>query len=278
MMALQERLGRNKTILANFSYLSLLQVFAILFPLLTYPYLLRVIGLELYGVIIFAQSIINYVSLVINFGFNMSGARNVATYKQDRARLSRIVTSIYWCKFILWLVCLVLYLSVISMVPFFEDHYWVYILSFLLTFNELMLPIWFFQGIEKMKYITFVNLSARLLFVVAIFLFVHRQEDYLLVPLLNGIGAILAGCLSLYILLGKERVRFSLIPVRELRSTYKESLPLFVSILSTQIYVKVNKLVIGSFLGMLEVSIYDMADKVLLLMKLPASMIAQRCV
>lgn len=72
MMALQERLGRNKTILANFSYLSLLQVFAILFPLLTYPYLLRVIGLELYGVIIFAQSIINYVSLVINFGFNMS--------------------------------------------------------------------------------------------------------------------------------------------------------------------------------------------------------------
>lgn len=91
----------------------------------------------------------------------MSGARNVATYKQDRARLSRIVTSIYWCKFILWLVCLVLYLSVISMVPFFEDHYWVYILSFLLTFNELMLPIWFFQGIEKMKYITFVNLSAR---------------------------------------------------------------------------------------------------------------------
>ena len=138
-----------------------------------------------------------------------------------------------------------------------------------------MLPIWFFQGIEKMKYITFVNLSARLLFVVAIFLFVHRQEDYLLVPLLNGIGAILAGCLSLYILLGKERVRFSLIPVRELRSTYKESLPLFVSILSTQIYVNVNKLVIGSFLGMLEVSIYDMADKVLLLMKLPASMIAQ---
>ena len=80
---------------------------------------------------------------------------------------------------------------------------------------------------------------------------------------------------GLSLLLGKERVRFSLMPVRELRSAYKESLPLFVSILSTQIYVNVNKLVIGSFLGMLEVSIYDMADKVLLLMKLPASMIAQ---
>ena len=275
MRFLKERLGRNKTVLANFSYLSLLQVFTILFPLLTYPYLLRVIGLELYGVIVFAQAIINYVSLVINFGFNMSGARNVAVYKEDKVRLSRIVSSTYLCKFILWIVCLIVYLSIISIVPFFRDYYWIYILSFLLTLNELLLPIWFFQGIEKMKYITIVNLSARLLFVAAIFLFVREREDYLLVPFLNGIGAILAGGLSLYSVLEKENINFSVIPVRDLKSAYKESFPLFVSNLSTQIYVNVNKLVIGSFLGMSEVSIYDMADKVLHLMKLPISMMAQ---
>lgn len=275
MIFLKEKLGRNKTILANFSYLSILQVFTILFPLLTYPYLLRVIGLELYGVIVFAQTIINYVSLVINFGFNMSGARNVAVYKDDKIRLSSIVSSTYLCKLILWVICLVVYLSVISIVPFFEDHYWVYALSFLLTFNELLLPIWFFQGIEKMKYITIVNLSARLLFVVTIFLFVYDREDYLIVPLLNGIGAMLAGCLSLYIVLKKERIKLTVIPIRELIFAYKESFPLFVSGLSTQIYVNVNKLVVGSFLGMSEVSIYDMADKVLNLMKLPISMMTQ---
>ncbi len=261
--------------MANFSYLSLLQVFTILFPLLTYPYLLRVIGLELYGVIVFAQAIINYVSLVINFGFNMSGARNVAVYKEDKVRLSRIVSSTYLCKFILWIVCLIVYLSVISIVPFFRDYYWVYLLSFLLTLNELLLPIWFFQGIEKMKYVTIVNLSARLLFVAAIFLFVHEQADYLIVPLLNGIGAVFAGCLSLYIVLRKERIKLSVIPIQELGSAYKESFPLFVSNLSTQIYVNVNKLVVGSCLGMSEVSIYDMAEKVSHLMKLPISMMAQ---
>ena len=100
MIFLKEKLGRNKTILANFSYLSILQVFTILFPLLTYPYLLRVIGLELYGVIVFAQTIINYVSLVINFGFNMSGARNVAVYKDDKIRLSSIVSSTYVLSYI----------------------------------------------------------------------------------------------------------------------------------------------------------------------------------
>lgn len=211
MFFFQDKLSRNKTVLANFSYLSLLQVFTILFPLLTYPYLLRVIGLELYGVIVFAQTIINYVSLVINFGFNMSGARDVAVHKEDKERLSRIVSSTYLCKFILWIVCLIVYLSVISIVPFFRDYYWVYILSFLLTLNELLLPIWFFQGIEKMKYITIVNLSARLLFVAAIFLFVREREDYLLVPFLNGIGTILAGGLSLYIVLGKEKINLFVI-------------------------------------------------------------------
>ena len=179
MVFFQDKLSRNKTVLANFSYLSILQVFTILFPLLTYPYLLRVIGLELYGVIVFAQAIINYVSLVINFGFNMSGARKVAVYKEDKVLLSRIVSSTYLCKLILWLICLVVYLLIISLVPFFKDYYWVYVLSFLLTFNELLLPIWFFQGIEKMKYITIVNLSARLLFVVAIFLFVREREVFI---------------------------------------------------------------------------------------------------
>ena len=199
----------------------------------------------------------------------------MAVHKEDKVRLSRIVSSTYLCKFILWIVCLIVYLSVISIVPFFRDYYWVYLLSFLLTLNELLLPIWFFQGIEKMKYITIVNLSARLLFVAAIFLFVREREDYLLVPFLNGIGTILAGGLSLYIVLGKEKINLFVIPIKDLKSAYKESFPLFVSSLSTQIYVNVNKLVIGSFLGMSEVSIYDMADKVLHLMKLPICMMAQ---
>ena len=108
-MSLREKLSRNKTVLANFSYLSILQVFTILFPLLTYPYLLRIIGLDLYGVIVFAQTIIAYVSLVINFGFNMSGAKNVAVYKGNKERLSRIVSSNYLCKFILWLICLIVF-------------------------------------------------------------------------------------------------------------------------------------------------------------------------
>lgn len=274
-MSIKERFARNKTILANFSYLSILRLFTILFPLLTYPYLLRVIGLELYGVIVFAQTIAFYASLVIDFGFNMSSARAVAVYKTDKTKLSQIVSSTYICKFVIWCICLFLYIVTISVVPFFREHYWIYALSFLLTLNGLLFPAWFFQGIEKMKYITIVNLSARLLFVVTVFLVVREQDDYLWVPVLNGMGSVLAGVLSIYIVMEKEKIHLSIVSVTELKVAYRESAPLFVSNLSTQTYVNVNKLVVGFFLGMSDVSIYDMAEKTLQLLKLPIGMMGQ---
>lgn len=274
-MSIKEKVARDKTVLANFSYLSILQVFTILFPLLTYPYLLRVIGLELYGVIVFAQSIIIYISLVINFGFNMSSAKEVAIHKENKEKLSRIVSTTYISKFILWVICGIGYLIVITTFDFFREYYWVYFLSYLLTFNELLLPTWFFQGIEKMKYITIVNVSSRLVFVVAIFLFVREKSDYLYVPLLNGIGAIVAGLLALYIVFKKEGVQFQLSSIYGIKDDYKRSFPLFVSSVSTQIYGNLNKVIIGSYLGMTEVAVYDIGEKVMNLMKLPIQTVAQ---
>lgn len=274
-MSLKNKLQNNKRILANFSYLSILQIFTILFPLLTYPYLLRVIGLELYGVIVFAQSIITYVSLVINFGFNMSSAKEVAIYRDDLTELSRIVSTTYISKTIIWLICGIIYFSIINIYPFFQEYYWVYLLSYLLTFNELLLPTWFFQGIEKMKYITIVNLLSRLLFVIAIFLVVKEKNDYIYVPLLNGLGAIVAGCLAIYFVFNKEGIYFIPNSIKGIKEDYKRSFPLFITSVSTQIYVNVNKLVVGSFLGMSDVAIYDLGEKILHLMKLPIQMAAQ---
>ena len=274
-MNLRGKLRNNKTLFVNFSYLSVLQIFIIVFPLLTYPYLIRVIGLELYGVVLYGQTLMTYVSLLINFGFNMSSSREVAIHRDNPAELSRIVSTTYFCKFLLWLLCAGVYFAVISVVPFFQEYYWVYALSYLLTINELLLPIWFFQGIEKMKYITLVNVSTRLVFVVAIFVVVHRREDYLYVPLLNGIGALLGGAMALYIVRRKEKIVFRLPRRTEVKAGFSASLPLFVSTVSTQLYANVNKLVVGAFLGMSEVTIYDLGEKIVRLMKIPVSMLMQ---
>ena len=268
-------LTNNKTILTNFSYLTILQVFVLLFPLITYPYLLRVVGLELWGIVVFAQTIISYISLIINFGFNVTGAKDIASNRNNNNLISEIVSSIYINKIIIWIVCFSIYITVISIVPFFREHYLLYLLSYFLTFNELLFPVWFFQGIEKMKYITYINIFVRAMFVLLIFVFVRDASDYLYIPLLNSIGPLLGGLISIFVIIRKESVRFTFVPKCKLLNYIKDAFPIFISIISINVYGNLNKLIVGSFLGMSEVAVYDIGEKIRGLMGLPIQMMGQ---
>jgi PST family polysaccharide transporter len=273
-MNIKRILKQNRIILENFSYLTVLQIFTILCPLITYPYLLHVLGKELYGVVIFAQTLIIHVSLIINFGFNLSASKSIAINRGNKQILSEIVSAVYINKLLIWIVCLAVYLAIIGFIPFFQKYYLVYLFSFLITFNELLFPIWFFQGIEKMKYTTIINITIRSLFIVAIFAVIKSEQDYLYIPLLNGIGAILAGITATYIVFKKEHVRFVFLSVKKIYLYFKESVPLFISIASIQVYVNLNKIIIGTFLGMSEVTVYDLGEKIAHLLKIPVDMLS----
>lgn len=265
----------NKTVLHNFSYLTVLQIFTILFPLITYPYLLRTLGFELYGIVIFAQAIVANIDIVINYGFNLNGARDIACNKSNRSKISIIVSSIYILKFGLWLICFLLYLAVVFTFDFFEHFRLLYVATYFISLNTVFVPIWFFQGIEKMKYLTFINVGVRLFFISLIFVVVKKQSDYFLVPLLNAIGAILGGLAAFYIVLNREKIRFVWPGTVLLKYYFKDSTPLFFTSLSTNIYVNLNKMVVGADLGMSEVTVYDMAEKITTVLKIPISMLSQ---
>lgn len=265
----------NKVLITNFSYLALLQIFVMLSPLITYPYLIRIIGLELNGVVVFAQSISTYLSLIINFGFNIYGVRQVAIYKESQQELDKIVSVIYTNKMIIWSFLLLGWILLISNLRFFSQYYWAYFFSFFITINELLFPVWLFQGLEKMKYITIINITVRLLFVLLIFIVIKNKTDFYLVPFLNAVGALVAGLLSLWIVFVKLGFRYK-IPSRLSMITYvKEGMPLFVSSVSIQIYANINKLLVGGFLGMSDVSVYDFCEKIISLVRMPVSIIQQ---
>lgn len=153
--------------------------------------------------------------------------------------------------------------------------YSLYYLSFWICLNEILFPTWFFQGIEEMKYITFINLGIRVLFIGMIFIFIKSPNDYLFFPLLNGIGSLLAGVVSFSLLYKKYKLQLIRVPLRTLIEYIKSSYHLFISNVSIQIYVNANKIIIGHFLGMREVTYYDLAEKITNIGKVPQSMISQ---
>jgi len=139
---------------------------------------------------------------------------------------------------------------------------------------DFIFPIWYFQGIEQMKYITFITVISRISFLILIFIFIRKPEDYLLVPVIYGIGAIISGISTLWII-QQHKIRFHWQTNKILKHYFLDSLPIFISNLSTTISLSTNKVLLGIFLGMQDVAYYELAEKLSLIIKTPIHLIGQ---
>lgn len=268
-------IANNLNLIRNFGYLSAFRVVSILLPLITYPYLIRVLGSNVYGTVIYVQAIIMYFSLIINFGFNITGTKEIAENMADKLRVSEIVSSIYIIKFFLFIFSFVILVFTLCLINSLRDVWVLVMFSFSACLNELLFPQWYFQGVDKMKYITMFSLLTRIVFIVLMFLVVKNTNDYLYVPILIGLGFLISGICSIYVLVFKEKINFFFPKNNVLMFYFRESLPLFISAASVQVYANANKVLVGAFLGMSEVAYYDLGEKVLRLIKTPVAMLGQ---
>ena len=192
---------------ANFASLTFLQVFGYVFPLLTYPYLARVIGSEGFGYIALASSIICYFQTVVDFGFNFTATRDIAKNQQNLVKVSQIFSNVLWCRLFLLLCSFLLFVVMICIIPILRDLWQILLFSFLLIPGHILCPEWFFQAMEKMKYITMLNFVSKTFFTLLIFVFVKEKSDYVYQPLLLSLGYIASGILAMYIILCKWGIK-----------------------------------------------------------------------
>lgn len=131
--------SRYKIIISNLSYLSLLELLGLFFPLITYPYLIKVLGKDTYGAVVMAQSIAAYLVIMVNFGFNVSAAKDVSKKRNNHIALSHVVSSIFLLKSFIFLLVAIIYISIIL----FTDivHYkFLYLFSLGLCIQEIYFP------------------------------------------------------------------------------------------------------------------------------------------
>lgn len=258
---ISDYIHRYKTLVENFGYLTLLQICNLLIPLVTYPYLINTLGKDLYGIIIYSQAIISYLSIFVNWGFNISATKSISINRDNPEMINEIASVVYSVKsFLLIIVFGVLFLMFLF--PEIQKYKLLYLLSMWQCVYECLFPVWFFQGIEKMKYIAIFSFVGRLVFVLLIFLCVTTPEDYLLVPLINGIGAIVTSFIAIYILLYQFKVRLKWQSFTIVFCHTKDSTKLLLTSITGIVKDKTNTIVIGSVLGMGEVAYYDFVEKI----------------
>ncbi|MDD2773302.1 MAG: flippase [Elusimicrobiales bacterium] len=251
----------KKQLLENFISQTALQAAGYILPLITLPYLVRVLGAEKFGLISFAQAFIAYFATITDYGFNLSATREISINRADKGKISEILSSVLAVKSALLLLSFALLAALVFSFSRFRGDWPLYFLTFGLVLGQVLFPTWFFQGMERMKYTTFISLAARLLFTVLIFVFVRSAGDYRYVPILNSLGAIASGLFSLAVIRRDFGVRFVLPGAAQLKHQLKEGWHIFISTIAVSLYTTSNTFILGLFASNAIVGYYAGAEK-----------------
>ncbi|MDY3524137.1 oligosaccharide flippase family protein [Riemerella anatipestifer] len=247
----------GKVLLENFLSLSVLQVVGMILPLISLPYVLRVIGFEKYGIIVFASSFIAYFTSLTDYSFKLTATRSISVNTNSAKKMSLIYSKVMSVKLVFLIISLLIIGLIVFLTPVFKTYYSIYFFTSLMLVGQVLFPEWFFQGIQKMKYITILNLSVKIFFTICIFLFIKTPEDFWIYPLLQSMGYIAAGLIAQYIIVKKYHLVLSFIPMKYIISTVKVNFPVFVNQFIPTLYNNTSTFLLGVFSAKELVGIYQ---------------------
>lgn len=257
--------NEKKIIAKNYVALLFIQGTNFILPLIIFPYLVRTLGSEKYGLVMVAQSVALFLTIIVDFGFNISATREVANLKNDKEKLSQFYWNVFSIKLVLIIITFLLLLGLIIYVDKFSVDPLVYLFSFGLVLGQAIFPTWFFQGIEKMQVITIVNVAAKLFFTISLFFVVLSPSDYQYVPIFNGLGFVISGLFGFVFSL--QYVKFIFPKLSQVKEIIENSSSLFFSNFAVSLYTSSNTLILGFFAGDSMAGIYASMEKLILAIK-----------
>jgi polysaccharide transporter, PST family len=252
----------RKTVLHNFISLTTLQSINYILPLAILPYLIRVIGIEKFGLIAFAQSLVQYFMILTDYGFSLSATRTISLIGEQKKKVNAVFSSVMTVKLMLAGLSFLILCTFLYFIPRFKNDWLVYVLSFGSVIGNTLFPVWFFQGKEKMSYITAINVIAGIIYAILIFVLIKSPRDYLLVPLFNSLLLLISGIWGLYIAFKKFKLEFILQNYTSIKNELKTGWDIFISIISVNAYTTTRIFAVGILTNNVLTGYYTLADRI----------------
>lgn len=255
-------INSNKVLFKNFTSLFILQIANYIFPIITLPYLVRVLGPEKYGLVNFAAAFVTYFTLITDYGFNLSATQEISVNRDNQTRVAEIFSSVITLKMMFFILSIIIFLLVVFFIPQFREHILLFIVTFLSVIGTALFPLWFFQGIEKMNYILVITVSVRLIITAMIFILIQTENDYVKLAALNSTAQFVIGLLGLLIVFNKFQLKYVFPKLSLLKLQIKNGWNLFLSTVWINLYTTSNVFILGLFAPANIVGYFAAADKV----------------
>jgi PST family polysaccharide transporter len=232
-----------------------------LVPIITIPYIIRIIGPEKFGLISIAQAASYYLMIIVDFGYSITGVQKISQTQNSNVKQSEAIKNIFFIQiFLCALVFLPLVILLIN-VPYLNQNWDVFFFAFISVPANILIALWFYTGVEKVRYINYITVFSKAVYLVLIVIFIREISDYKYVPLIYSTSLAIAGIYSIILLYKKFNIRFGNQIKLNTKQYLKSDWNIFVSNLFINLYRNSNILILGLFASETSVGIYSAAEK-----------------
>ncbi|NTW32712.1 MAG: flippase [Bacteroidetes bacterium] len=263
MTVVSVRSGKDKNrIRYNVAALSVLQVANYLIPLITIPYLARVLGEDGFGKYSYVQNVMQYMMLLTDFGISWSGTKKIATLRNDKKGYSEAFISRWTIQWVL-VYLLGLFLLVFVVIKYgFTDEAILYAAGYIMVIGNVMMPVWLFHGLEKMRAVSLMLVIGRIGIIPSMYFLVRDINGVLWGIIIFGLGQMMSGIISLLWIKKDGLIVWRLPGLKNMYSVIKEDYMIFLSTLSMSLYTTITPVVLGGYVSPGVVGYYNMGNKV----------------
>ena len=198
----------KKSLKHNTIALMIIQILNYVLPFITLPYIARIFRVADFGVIFFAQVLMDYFLRLIMFGFDFSAVRQIAIHSNNQKEVNHIFNSTLLVQIIFLFIGFIILSLIVFCIPRFTRDWLIYYFTYLGLVGTVFTFNWFYQGIARMKFITILNIITRTISLILIFTVIRKADDYILYPLINSSAMIVAGIISIIFVRKYFNIRF----------------------------------------------------------------------
>ena len=254
-----------KKIAGDSFYLYLTQGLNYILPFLILPYLLKTLSTSSFGIFIYSQAIMQIMMLFVDFGFNISGTKEISINANKQNKVSQIYWSINLIKLIfagfIFLIVAVFFKLYTPLNQYSEGV----IAAGLSVFGSVFFPMWLFQGLGKMKIMAIIGSVSKIIFLPLIFVFVTQKDDYMIAIYLHTLVQLSMGIIAtVYVLKDRNlrNIKKSYFKYRKITYYIKDSFPIFLSNSSITLYTSGITFILGFFVDSRSIGIYGAIDRI----------------
>ena len=202
----------NKNIVKNIVMLYGLSIAKIVLPLITLPYLTRVLSVDTYGTVSYVKTVMTYLQLTVDFGFMLSGTKDIVEGKKEGKDIGKITGDILLARIILGVIAFIVLLGLTIMLPILRENIVYVLLSYVPVFLSIFLLDYLFRGLEEMQVITIRFVVMKGVAAILTFVFVRNDAQIIWIPLLDCLGSVCAVGL-VWIEINKRNIQIRLVSV-----------------------------------------------------------------